>query len=128
VSDTCTRSSARRGFTLIEVLGALVVFSVGVLMVTSMTSSLSERMRYASLRTAVTIVGQERLDSLALVDYDSASPGVTTGRMTVLGEAYDCRIAVSQDGVVTRRVRIDLDPVDGSGPTFEGVTVLGRSW
>jgi Tfp pilus assembly protein PilV len=109
-------------------VGALVVFSMGVLMVASMTSSLSQRFRDSSMRTAVAIVGQQRLDSLAILDYDSLSVGTTTNTIPVLNEVYGYTIRVTQENVVTREVQVELDPSDGSGPRFDGIVYVGRSW
>ena len=49
---------------MIEVIGALLVFSVGVIMLLQITTSLSRQLEYAALNSLITAEGQERLDSM----------------------------------------------------------------
>lgn len=117
-----------RGFTLIEVLGAMVIFSVGVLMITSMTTSLSGRFQSNTLRTNLSIVGQGRLDSISAVEYDSVSVGTSSGTLTISNEPYTCTMTVTQTDPVSRTVQVFLSPVDGSGPLFNGTVYVARRW
>ena len=74
----CRRLRASAGgFTLIEVIGALVIFSAGVLMVMSLTGTLSLRMERAAIRSELAVRGQERLDSLEILDYSALTVGTT---------------------------------------------------
>ena len=59
-----SRSRSSGGFTLIEVIGALVIFSVGVLMVIQVSGALGTQMRYAGARSELSTMAGERLDSL----------------------------------------------------------------
>ena len=73
------------GFTLIEVIGALVIFSVGVLMVVSLTGTLSLRMESAAIRSELSVMGQERLDSLEVMDYDALAVSTVFSMTQVRG-------------------------------------------
>jgi len=118
--------NARSAFTLIEVLGALIVFSVGVLMVMSMTSSLNTLYHVNSVRTNLAIVGQQRLDSIAALEYDSVSVGSVADTMTISNEAYTCTMTVTQTVPTGRTVQVSLVPTDGLGPAFEGTVYIVR--
>jgi len=122
------RRRSGAGFTLIEVIGALMVFSVGVLMVMSMTSSLTTRFHVNTVRTNLAIVGQQRLDSIAALPYDSVSVGNAADTLTISNESYTCTIVVTQTRPTGRTVEVALSPSDGTGPLFEGTVYVVRNW
>jgi beta-xylosidase len=106
----------------------MMIFSVGVLMIMSMTTSLSSRFQSNTLRTNLSIVGQTRLDSIAALDFDSVSVGSVADSITVSNEAYWCTITVTQTDPVSRTVQVSLDPADGTGPLFDGTVYVSRIW
>ena len=116
------------GFTLIEVIGALVVFSMGVLMVMGLTGTLSVQMERAALRSELAVVGQERLDSLELVPYGGLTVGTTTSSGSIRGETYTWSVVISDSTAVLRHVDVSGMPSSGSGPFFSGATFVARSW
>ena len=124
-------SSARGsvgGFTLIEAIGALVVFSLGVLMVINLSGTLSLRMDRSALRSELAVVGQERLDSLELVDFSNLTVGTTSSSSSIRGQAYDWSVTVSDSTALLRHVGVSGTPQSGSGPRFSGATFVSRSW
>ncbi len=116
------------GFTLIEVIGALVIFSMGVLAVVLLTNTLSVQMETAALRSQLAVVGQERLDSLELVDYANLTVGTTTSSASIRGETYTWSVTVSDSTAVIRHVSVTGIPSSGSGPSFSGSAFVDRSW
>ena len=48
------------GFTLIEVVGALLIFSGGVIMVLKVTSALSYRMEYLAVKSVINVQASSR--------------------------------------------------------------------
>ena len=116
------------GFTLIEVIGALVIFSMGVLAVVRLAGTLSVQMERAALRSELAVVGQERLDSLELVDYAALTVGTTTSSSSIRGETYDWSVTVSDSTAVILHVEVSGTPSSGSGPSFSGATFVDRSW
>ena len=116
------------GFTLIEVIGALVIFSMGVLAVVLLTNTLSVQMERAALRSELAVVGQERLDSLELVDYTNLTVGTTTSSASIRGETYTWSVTVSDSTAVIRHVVVTGIPYSGSGPSFSGSAFVDRSW
>ncbi len=116
------------GFTLIEVIGALVIFSMGVLMVMGLGGTLSLQMERAALRSELALVGQERLDSLELVDYAALTVGTTTSSTSIRGETYTWSVTVSDSTAVVRHVAVSGVPSSGSGPSFKGSAFVDRVW
>ena len=116
------------GFTLIEVIGALVIFTMGVLAVVLLTNTLSVQMETAALRSERAVVGQERLDSLELVAYPNLTIGTTTSSASIRGETYTWSVTVSDETVVIRQVVVTGIPYSGSGPSFSGSAFVDRSW
>ena len=122
------RGPSADGFTLIEVIGALVVFSLGVLAVMNLTGTLSVTMERAALRSELAVVGQERLDSLELVDYTNLSVGTTTSSAASRGETYPWNVIVSDSTALVRHGAVTGTPSSGSGPSFGGSAFVYRSW
>jgi prepilin-type N-terminal cleavage/methylation domain-containing protein len=116
------------GFTLIEVIAALVIFTMGVLAVVLVTDTLSVRMERAALRSELALVGQERLDSLELVDYVDLTVGTTTSSASIRGETYTWKVIVSDSTALIRHVAVTGIPSSGSGPSFSGSAFVDRLW
>ncbi len=89
------------GFTLIEVIGALVIFSLGVLGVMQLGVTLSVRMEEAALRSELAVVGQERFGQPGIGGLPQPHPR----HDHVLG--VDSRRDVY---LVSDRERLDSDP------------------
>ena len=77
------RSPGRGGFTLIEVVGALVIFSAGVLGIMRVGSSLTTQLRYSGARSEIVVLANERLDSIESAPFDSITAGTTQDTVTV---------------------------------------------
>lgn len=116
------------GFTLIEVIGALVIFSMGVLLVMGLGATLTLQMERAALRSELSLVGQERLDSLELVDYTTLAVGTTTSSASIRGETYTWSVTVSDSTAIIRHVAVSGVPLSGSGPSFKGSAFVNRVW
>ena len=122
------RTLSTDGFTLIEVIGALMVFSLGVLAVINLTGTLSVSMERAALRSELAVVGQERLDSLELVDYADLTVGTDTSSASIRGETYTWKVIVSDSTALVRHVAVTGKPSSGSGPAFSGSAFVDRPW
>jgi prepilin-type N-terminal cleavage/methylation domain-containing protein len=116
------------GFTLIEVIGALVIFSIGVLAVIGLGGTLTLQMERAALRSELALVGQERLDSLELLDYADLTVGTTTSSTSIRGETYTWSVTVSDSTAILRHVALSGVPSSGSGPFFKGSAFVDRVW
>lgn len=118
----CGRGPNREGFTLIEVMGALVIFSLGVLMVIQLSGALSRQMEYAAKSSELVARAQERVDSLEAVPFASLAVGTTQQTVTVRGTSYRLTATVSAVTGVLKKIDVTLAPVTaGTGPS-QGVT------
>ena len=125
----------RAGFTLIEVIGALLIFSVGVIMLLQLTTSLSRQLEYAAINSLITVEGQERLDSLGALAYSSLTVATNEATLTIRGVAYSrtesitqCPCASGSGSPLMRMIDVSLSPVNGSGPSFSASTYMTDSW
>lgn len=125
---SCPASSRIRGFTLIEVVGALVIFSVGVLMVIQVSSALGTQMRYAGARSELAVLANERLDSIESLPRTSLTAGTFEDTITVQGIQYLRAVTVTDLTPVLARVRVLLAPVDSTGPTHDVTSYHAAVW
>ena len=114
------------GFTLIEVIGALVIFSMGVLAVMGLGAALTLQMEMAALRSELALVGQERVDSLELVDYTALTVGTTTSSTSIRGQTFTWSVTVSDSTAIIRHIAVTGVPSSGSGPSFKGSAFVDR--
>lgn len=121
-------SDSKGGFTLIEVIGALVVFSMGVLMVLSLTGPLSTQIYNAGLRSQVAVTLQNRLDSLQLVPYDSLIIGTFSDTLTLYGRVYNQTHRILQASALIKEVEVTVDAADGDGPDLTASAFVTFSW
>ncbi len=122
------RSRRKGGFTLIEVMGALVVFSLGVLSVVQITGVLSELLERAGLRSEIVVVGQARLDSLELIPYASLTLGTTVDTLQLRGTEFVCTVTITQPSLLLRRIDSSIVPGTPPGPSFSGSAYVPLVW
>ena len=118
----------RAGFTLIEVIGAVLIFSVGGLMVLNITSALSNRTEFAAVSSTVNVMGQQRLDSLAVLTFNSVTVATTTDTVTIRAARYQRRLVVTLLSPLVKKCVFTLSPVSGSWPTFAATTYIRDVW
>lgn len=122
-------SRPTRGFTLIEVIGALVIFSLGVLMVIQLTSALGRQMAYSAKASELVVRTEERLDSLEALDFDSISVGTTMDTLTVAGTRYGRTVGISLVTGILYQIDVTLAPLSGgSGPSYSATTYRAATW
>lgn len=129
IPTPCRCPGPSQGFTLIEVIGALVIFSVGVLMVLRLTGALSRQMEYAAKTSEVVARTQERLDSLEAVPFDSLSLGTRADTLTVRGIPYVRTATISQLTGILYQIDVTMAPtVAGRGPSITSQSYSARQW
>ena len=123
-------SSTRRrsGFTLIEVLGALVVFSVGVLMVIQVSGALGIQLRYAAVQSEIVVLANERLDSLEATPFDSLTVGQATDVTVVEGFTYGRQTQISEVTPVLYLIVVTMTPSGTGAPTHSATSYKSAVW
>lgn len=121
-------SRSAGGFTLIEVIGALVIFSVGVLMVIQVSGALGTQMRYAGVRSELGALAGERLDSLEALPLASLATGTTVDTVSVTGFDYVRTVVVTSMTPVLSRIDVSLVSVDGGGPSHSVTSYATEPW
>jgi len=121
--------AAPRGFTLIEVIAALVIFSAGVLVVLDLTRSLSREMRLAATTSELVVRVQERLDSLESLSVDSLTVGTVADTLTIQGVAYQRTVIVSSITGLLYQLDVRVSPVTaGEGPSWAATSYSAAHW
>lgn len=118
----------RRGFTLIEVIGAVVVFSAGVLMVAHLTGTLTLQMEWSAAKSEVVALAQERMEYLEDQPYDDVPVGTSADTLEIRGRDFIRTVTVTQYSPLTREISVRVVPDQPPGPRFSAVTYLNRSW
>lgn len=118
----------RCGFTLIEVVGALVIFSAGVLAIMRVGSSLTTQVRYSGARSEIVVLANERLDSIESLPFDSVVTGSTQDTVTVQGWVYERSVTITELTPVLARVEVALQRVDSAGPAHAVTSYTSTVW
>ena len=99
-----TRAGLRRGFTLVEVIFAIILLAVGLLSLATLGVTSSKMTRGGSVQTVASAMAQARFDSLASLP---CQPFVAAG--TTVGSPPMYR-GIRERWVVTARpLRLDLE-------------------
>jgi prepilin-type N-terminal cleavage/methylation domain-containing protein len=118
-------TSSRQGFTIVEVLIAIIVLSIGALALASTAGSISRMMSNGQKKTRSYTIAASKLDSLRNAAY-SASPrcsGLVSGSATnsIYGTAFSTSWTVSGTG--TSRT-IEIRTSYRVGPHAKGDTLF----
>ena len=129
-----------KGFTILEVLIAVVVLSIGILAVSSLMGTSIKSSSYSQALTQANNYAQERLETLMSISYSNLQVSASTGRadlqrncaqtdFTASRPVYLCTPTATRDigsrtfSWVYEVIYIDLD---GSGTASPGIDGLKR--
>ena len=120
------------GFTLIEVVGALLIFVMGVLMVLNLSSALTIQLDYSGITSEIVVVAHEQIDSLAATPFDSLEAKTEALDFTV-GEGeieYTKTVTVSLLNPLLYKIDVDVSLTDtlSQGPSYAVTTYSAGSW
>lgn len=101
------------GFTVVEVLVALVVLSAGMIGVAGMTASVAEQTRRSAWKTEQALVAQQVVDSIRQAGFASAASGADT--LPTGGRQWVASWRVSRPSVGLKRVDVRLERHGGLG-------------
>jgi len=127
-ADTWNPRRSTNGFTLIEVVGALVIFSAGILMVMQVGSALTTQMRYAGARSQIVVIANEQLDSIEGMPFDSITAGTVQDTVGIQGWSYQRTVTVTALTAVLARVDVTLARVDSAGPSHAVTSYTSAVW
>jgi Tfp pilus assembly protein PilV len=116
------------GFTLIEVIGALVIFSMGVLMVIQVSSALGTQLRYSGSSSELAVLANEKLDSLESLPLTSLSAGTTVDTTTAQGIDYEYTLVVTTLTAALARIDLSLVPINAQGPSHTVTSYSSAPW
>lgn len=123
-----SRKDETAGFTLIEVMGALVVFSMGVLLVLSLSGALSTQVRQSVMRSSVMVEVQQALDSMGGQPFNSLTVGSSQDTLWIRGSLYGRTKSVTQTHPMTLTVSVTLEPLRETGPSYTASTFVLQTW
>jgi len=122
------RGCSAGGFTLIEVIGALVIFSLGVLMVMQVSGALGTQMRYAGASSELQVRVSANLDSLESLPFASLTPGSLADTLTIGGIEYQRTCVVTSVTAALKKIDISVVPTGGSGPSYSVTSYAAEPW
>ena len=117
------------GFTLIEVVGAVLLFSVALLMVIQLSGSMATQIERAAVSSEIVSLARARLDSLERLDFDSLTVGTAADTLTVRGFPYRRSSTISTYGPLLLEISVSLTPVTaGDGPSYSTESYKAGEW
>ncbi len=118
----------RDGFTLIEVMGAMVLFTGGVLMVLNLATSLSTQLKRSGMITELSSLVREQVDSLEAEGYAGLTVESTNATLSIRNISYTLTRTVTSYSPLVRQITVTLEPVSGSGPNRGYTTYVAAPW
>lgn len=127
------RARDERGFTIIEVLAAMVILLVGVLATAKIIDATSQANAATRQRDAATNIARELIEGAHSIPYERVSePGVNAALQAIPGleDAPGGGYVIRRNGVdytITIDVCVMDDPKDGGGPRVATTTFCSNS-
>lgn len=123
-ADGSPRRSATPGFSLVEVLLAVLVLSVGVLGVAGLALSVARESRRSARETARAVAAQRALDSIRRAGFERA----VDGRATLALDGLDWTVTwkVVREAPRLKRVEVGVAEEGEGGPALFAAARLHR--
>lgn len=116
------------GFTLIEVVAALVIFASGVLVVLRLSSSISRQMEFAAVASEMVSEAEQRLDSLSSEAYGDLAVGETEDTAVVRGVVYERTVVITQYSPLLRQIELRMEPRSADAPAHTAYAWVADAW
>ena len=131
-AEPCPSNSCCAGFTLIEVIGALLIFVMGVLMVMRLSAVSSTQLQYSGVASELVVIAHEQIDSLAATPFDLLEAKTEKNDFKVgAGEIeYTKTVTVSLLNPLLYRIDVDVSLKDtlAWGPGYSVTTYSAGAW
>lgn len=121
-------STARAGFSLVEVMVSIVVLSFGALSMVRITGGLAVALRQAGAQTVVVAAAQTGLEATEVRDFASVTTGTTADTVTIQGRAFVRSVTVTAAGARVKRVDVTVSPLVPPGPTHHLTSYVHKRW
>jgi len=93
-------SQSERGFTLIEVLVAIVILSVGLLGMATLTIAIIQGNKLSNDLTTATTLAQDKMEDIRRMDYSNVTPETKAACESPYGN-YQIEVSVTNDSPAT---------------------------
>jgi prepilin-type N-terminal cleavage/methylation domain-containing protein len=116
---TFVRKSRKAGFTLIEVMGALLILSVGMVSAVRLATECTKRLTYVDRKASAVRIAGQKADSLKGLTYASLQPRVWTETVSRGADQWQVSYTVSQWSTRVRKLEVSATLVGdtvASGP------------
>ena len=100
--------ASRGGFTLVEVMVALVVLALGALATTQVALAVAVLMQQSTAKTELIAHAENRLESVVTRDYALLADGVEVDTVLVRGAPYVRRVTITATNARTRQIQVEL--------------------
>lgn len=122
------RDSARRGFTLIEVMAALIIFGSIVTLLLRGTSALSQATVISEHHARAAHLARTTADTLSGRGYMALSPGTSMDTIAMGSHALLLTSTVSDEGPRLRVVTVSLRALEGERAYGVATGYAVRPW
>lgn len=123
-----SRAWGRSGFTLVEVMAALIILVVGVLAIARVTGGLALELRRAAAQTSVIAATQTALEAAEAKSYSALLLGSQIDTVRIEGRPYLRTVVVSQTGARVKRIEVTVAPAAPPGPGHALVSYVHKRW
>ncbi len=128
----CPPNPRYGGFTLIEVMGALLVFVMGVLMVLRLSAAMTTQLEFSGITSELVVVAHEQIDSLAATPFDSLEATTVNVDLKVGKQEieYTKTVTVGLVNPLLYQIDVDVSLKDtlAWGPSYSVTTYSAGSW
>ena len=102
------RFASSGGFTLVEVMVALIILATGALAITHLSLSVAVLMQQSTAKTELIAFAENRMEQVQSQDYDDLRVGVAADTVSVRGKPYVRTVTITAPNSRMREIRVDL--------------------
>lgn len=117
---------ASAGFTLVEVMVALVVLALGALSIMQVSLSVAVLMQRAGARTQLITAVDNRLESVQARPFGDLRAGTEEDTVVIRGLPYRRRVTIAAPNSRLREIRVEITSPSRGGPRHSAQTLVSR--
>ena len=130
--EPCPHSPPCGGFTLIEVIAALLIFVMGVLMVLRLSAAMTNQLEFSGIVSELVVIAHEQVDSLAATPFDSLEARTVAEILKVGKQEIEYTRTVTVSSVNSLLYQFDVDVLLKDtlawGPSYSVTTYSAGAW